>query len=327
MSAPWARWRRKPIDESPIIAMREDRLLTPELMASLQQMRIAAPRVQRGTFAGEHRSRRRGASPEFADFKSYSPGDDIRRVDWNLYARLDTLFVRVSEVTTDLTVHIVLDSSPSMNWRSSDPLVTKEHYGKQLAAVIAYITLWHFDRIRVSPFATADQRPLGPLTGRTRVNEMLDYLSRDRNGDATSVAEILHRFGHLVAMPGLLIIVSDLLSDDPEPLATQVRSLVSRGWDVLVVQLLDPAEQDPDLAFVGAGARQPVTLTDSESGNQVLMMPGDDSSTAYRDEFDPWQAEMQRTVIRAGATWLAMTTDQPLEPTALHLLHKIGLLT
>src|SRR3954449_10838253 len=195
MTAPWVRWRKKLVEEPAPIALRDDRLLSPELMASLQQMRITAPRVQRGTFAGEHRSRRRGASPEFADFKSYSPGDDIRRVDWNLYARLDTLFVRVSEVTTDLTVHIVMDSSPSMNWRSSEMLATKEHYGKQLTAVISYITLWHFDRIRVSPFATADVKPLGPLTGRTRVNDMLDYLSRDRIGDATSVAEILHRFG------------------------------------------------------------------------------------------------------------------------------------
>jgi uncharacterized protein (DUF58 family) len=321
------RWRRKPVDEPPVVAMREDQLLSPELMASLQRMRIAAPRVQRGSFAGEHRSRRKGASPEFADFKSYSPGDDIRRVDWNLYARLDTLFVRVSEVTTDLTVHIVLDSSPSMNWRSSDALVTKEHYGKQLAAVISYITLWHFDRIRVSPFATADQRPLGPLTGRTRVNEMLDYLSRARHGEATSVAEILHRFGHLVTMPGLLIVISDLLSDDPEPLATQVRTLVSRGWDVLVVQLLDPAEQDPDLAFVGAGARQPVTLTDSESGERVLMMPGDESSNSYREAFDPWRDELRRAAGRAGASWLDLTTDLPLEPTALHLLNKIGILT
>jgi uncharacterized protein (DUF58 family) len=327
MTAPWVRWRKRLVEEPAPIALRDDRLLSPDLMASLQQMRITAPRVQRGTFAGEHRSRRRGASPEFADFKSYSPGDDIRRVDWNLYARLDTLFVRVSEVTTDLTVHIVLDSSPSMNWRSSEMLATKEHYGKQLSAVISYITLWHFDRIRVSPFATADVKPLGPLTGRTRVNDMLDYLSRDRIGDATSVAEILHRFGHLVAQPGLLVVVSDLLSDDPEPFATQLRTLVSRGWDVLVVNLLDPAEREPELAFAGAGARQPLTLLDSERGAQVLMMPGDDSSAIYREAFEPWQADMQRATGRSGASWLALTTDQPLEPTALHLLHESGLVS
>lgn len=321
------RWRKKADPDTPPIAMREDALLSPALMASLQQMRIYAPRVQRGTFAGEHRSRRRGASPEFADFKSYSPGDDIRRVDWNLYARLDTLFVRVSEVTTDLTVHVVLDSSPSMGWRSSPGLVTKEHYGKQLAAVVSYITLWHFDRIRVSPFATANVRPLGPLTGRTRVNEMLDYLSRSGYGEATSVAEILFRFGHLVAQPGLLIILSDLLSDDPEPLAEQVRSLVSRGWDVLVVQVLDPAEQQPDLVFAGATSQEPVTLLDSESGAQVLMMPGDTSSDSYRAAFDPWQAEMRKALGRAGAHWLTLTTEMPLEPTALHLLHAIGILS
>src|SRR3954453_18566539 len=207
MTAPWVRWRKKLVEEPAPIALRDDRLLSPELMASLQQLRITAPRVQRGTFAGEHRSRRRGSSPEFADFKSYSPGDDIRRVDWNLYARLDTLFVRVSEVTTDLTVHIVLDSSASMDWRSHASLPTKARYAKQLAAVLGYVTLWHFDRIRVSPFSMSMVKPLGPLSGRTRVSEMLDYLSRSASTETTGVAETLHRFSHLVSSPGMLIVI------------------------------------------------------------------------------------------------------------------------
>ena len=114
------RFRPAPRDRRDLRAVTgNEPLLDQELMASLQRLALSAPRVQRGTFAGEHRSRRRGASPEFADFKSYSPGDDIRRVDWNLYARFDELFVRLSEVTTDLTVHILLDASASMDWRAA----------------------------------------------------------------------------------------------------------------------------------------------------------------------------------------------------------------
>ena len=305
----------------------DEPVLTPDLMATLRQMRITAPRVQRGTFAGEHRSKRRGSSPEFADFKSYSPGDDIRRVDWNLYARLDSLFVRVSEVTTDLTVHLVLDSSPSMDWRSAAGPYTKAFYARRLAAALGYVTLWHFDRIRVAPFTTALARPLGPLTGRTRVNDLLTYFSVSPDGEATSVAEILHRLGHTITNPGMLVVLSDCLSDEPEMLGRQLRTLISRGWDVIVIQTLDPSEVDPTLLFSDRDRNQPMLLTDSEADQRILMLPGDESCQRYLDTFRPWQAAMISTVKGAGGSWLQLRTDQTVEPTVLQLLHMMGLLS
>ena len=137
--------------ERPIVTGDEP-LLDQELLTSLQRLALSAPRVQRGTFAGEHRSRRRGAAPEFADFKSYSPGDDIRRVDWNLYARFDELFVRLSEVTTDLTVHLLLDASASMEWRATPHTPTKYRFAQKVAAALAYVGLAKLDRVSIVPF-------------------------------------------------------------------------------------------------------------------------------------------------------------------------------
>jgi len=320
------RFRRAAAPPPQATVLREDELLSSELMTSLRRMRISAPRVQRGTFAGEHRSRRRGTSPEFTDFKSYTPGDDIRRVDWNLYARLDTLFVRVSEVTTDLTVHLVVDSSVSMDWRSDGSPVTKAHFGRQLAAVLGYVTLWHFDRMRVSPFTPGLRAPLGPVSGRTRINELLDYLSMAPVADSIGVGEALHRLGHLVSSPGMLVVISDFLSDEADSVATQVRTLISRGWDVLLVQTLDRAELEPELMFPLGDRNEPVTLVDSESAAEVLLVPGGDAFSTYREGLEPWLAAIAEAARSSGAKYVRLTSDQDLEPTVVHLLHEIGLL-
>ena len=129
-----------------------DPLFDEALLARLRRLVLLSGRAVTEGLAGEHRSRRRGASPEFADFKSYSQGDDFRRIDWNTYARLDGLFVRLSEVTTELTVHVLLDASNSMVWRAGDRVPTKFVYARRVAGALGYVALWHFDRVVVAPF-------------------------------------------------------------------------------------------------------------------------------------------------------------------------------
>ena len=134
-------------------------LLDERTLARLRRLTLVAGRARTEGLAGEHRSRRRGASPEFADFKRYSQGDDFRRIDWNTYARLDGLFVRLSEVTTELSVHFLLDSSASMDWRGNDDRPTKFTAARCLTGALAYIALWGFDRVSIVPFAEALGRP------------------------------------------------------------------------------------------------------------------------------------------------------------------------
>src|SRR5215204_2023714 len=129
-----------------------EEIFTEELLARLRRLVLISRRTIAEGLAGEHRSRRRGASPEFADFKSYSQGDDFRRIDWNTYARLDGLFVRLSEVTTEWSVHLLLDASNSMDWKGGGPVPSKFTYARRTAGALAYVSLWHFDRIVIAPF-------------------------------------------------------------------------------------------------------------------------------------------------------------------------------
>ena len=129
-----------------------------ELLARFRRLTLLSNRSISQGLAGEHRSRRRGPSPEFADFKSYSQGDDFRRIDWNIYSRLGELFVRLSEVTTELTVHLLLDASGSMDWSGDPSRVTKFTYARRVAGSLGYVGLWHFDRLAITPFADSTAR-------------------------------------------------------------------------------------------------------------------------------------------------------------------------
>ena len=301
-------------------------LLDQDLMTRLQRLALSAPRVQRGTFAGEHRSRRRGASPEFADFKSYSPGDDIRRVDWNLYARFDELFVRLSEVTTDLTVHVLLDASASMNWRASLATPTKYRFAQKIAASLAYVALWHFDRIRISPVAHGGERQYGPVQGRTNVPGLLAYLEDCLPGGDRTVTERMHSYARREPISGMLIILSDLLTDELDLLMDRCKTLRSKGWDLALVHVVDPAELAPSLLFADADRSQPTTLIDSESGERVMVLATPASLQRYSSAVDAWLTDIEAQCRLHGVTYVRLATDQPVETAVLRLLNEHGLL-
>jgi uncharacterized protein (DUF58 family) len=304
----------------------DEPLLDQELMTSLQRLALSAPRVQRGTFAGEHRSRRRGAAPEFADFKSYSPGDDIRRVDWNLYARFDELFVRLSEITTDLTVHLLLDASASMDWRATPYTPTKYRFAQRVAAALAYVGLWHFDRIRVSPIAQGEWPTFGPVQGRTQVPGLIAYLEDCRAGGDRTVAERLSVFAHREPTTGLLFILSDLLTDDLELLMTQCKTLRSKGWEIALLHVVDPAELLPEVMFADEDRSQPTTLIDSESGERVMVLPSPASMQRYSGAVQAWLDDLTARCRAHGITYVRLATDQPVESAVLRLLNEQGLL-
>ncbi len=161
-----------------------------ELLARLRRLTLLSNRSISQGLAGEHRSQRRGSSPEFADFKSYSQGDDFRRIDWNIYSRLGELFVRLSEVTTELTVHMLLDASASMRWSGDPARATKFTYARRVAGSLGYVSLWHFDRLMITPFAEQLGQPFGPSHGRSHITPMLKFLT-----DLPATGADIPRFG------------------------------------------------------------------------------------------------------------------------------------
>lgn len=301
-------------------------LLSNDDLQALQRLAIASQRVQRGGFAGEHRSKRRGVSPEFADFKSYSPGDDFRRVDWNLYARFDELFVRLSEVTTDLTVHFLIDASASMDWSSRDELPGKFRFARQLAGAIGYIALWRFDRVVVTPFAEQLRPPFGPAHARSEVGPLIRYLSDCRSGGATNLAGAIARYLHQRPAPGLMILLSDLLSTDPADLSAVIRSVRSRGWELAVIHIVDEGELEPADLFTADELMSPVTIVDAESTATLIITPNRATLTRYEDTVTTWLAEIESACSEGGSRYLRLATSEPIGAVVMRQLHRRGLL-
>jgi uncharacterized protein (DUF58 family) len=305
----------------------EGPLLTNDVLESLQRLAIASQRIQTGGFAGEHRSKLRGVSPEFADFKSYSPGDDFRRVDWNLYARFDELFVRLSEVTTDLSVHFLIDASGSMDWASRDDLPTKFRFARQIVGAIGYIALWRFDRVLVTPYSDQLRPGFGPGHGRSEVGPLIRYLTDCTAGDSTDLNSALANYLHRHPAPGLMILISDLLSSEAAELGAALRSVRSRGWEISVIHVVDDGELEPAPLFVGDDHLAPVTIVDAESNGTLMITPNRATLDRYRETVNDWLSETEATCTEHGARYLRLATSEPIGAVVMRQLHQRGLLS
>ncbi|MFN8590158.1 MAG: DUF58 domain-containing protein [Thermomicrobiales bacterium] len=308
----------------------DDMLLDEQVLARLRRLSLLAGRARTEGLAGEHRSRRRGTSPEFADFKRYSHGDDFRRIDWNTYARLDGLFVRLSEVTTELSVHILLDSSASMDWRGSDDRPTKFTAARQLTAALAYVALWGFDRVAIVPFAERLGPGFGPVQGRAQVVPTLRYLQQLQPLGGTALGPAIAAYASARKRPGLMLLVSDLLSEEPDTLKATLHDLRARGWQTAVLHLTDDAEISADNAAVwlrqeslDAGSSS-LELIDRETGDALRLTPDDDVLARYAAAASTWLDAMQAVCAGEAATYARLSTSWGLDDLTLRLLHERG---
>jgi len=251
-------------------------LLTPELLRRLEQFQLLAARRAKSSLRGERRSRARGQSVEFADYRSYVPGDDFRYLDWNLYGRLERLFLKLYEEERELPVRIFLDASESMTF--GEP--RKFDFARQVAAAVGYVALCGFDRVSVIPFPNptndgpTEQTPnlteraargaLRSVRGKKSAIQFFQNLSVLTAGGAANLNEALRRGALEARQAGLALVLSDFL--DPAGYETGLTALVGRGFQVDLVQILAPDELNPtafgDLRLVDSetGAMQEVTF-------------------------------------------------------------------
>ena len=325
------RSRPRTADDSAVVDA-DGPLFDEALLARLRRLVLLTSRSVSEGLAGEHRSRRRGSSPEFADFKSYSQGDDFRRIDWNTYARLDGLFVRLSEVTTELSVHVLLDVSNSMDWRAGSGVPTKSAYARRVAGALGYVGLWHFDRLTIAPFGAELAAPFGPVQGRANVVPMLRFLEGLGPLGRTDVAATVSRYVRMRRRPGVLLLVSDLLSGEPEELRVALRDVCSRGWQAIVVHVLDEAEVSPSLAarYLGDaanGAAAPTAeLVEVETGERLRLSPTDGVLARYAAAVEGWLTEIEEVCTTERADYLRLLTGWPVETVVLRLLHERGVI-
>ncbi|MDQ3695909.1 MAG: DUF58 domain-containing protein [Chloroflexota bacterium] len=319
---------RSPVDGHHRGVATDEPLFDEAVLGRLRRLALVSGRARTEGIAGEHRSRRRGTSPEFADFKSYSQGDDYRRIDWNTFGRLDELFVRVSEVTTELSLHILLDASASMDWSGEAGAPSKFTYARRLAGALGYIGLWHGDRLTIAPFADELAAPFGPVQGRAQIMPMLRHLEATPPLGGTALAGSIERYVTARRRPGLMIIVSDLLAGDPDELRAILRSLRTRRWEVTIVHVLGEAEVTPAvtrryLAGVDAN-RAPVELVETESAARLRLTPTDEVLDRYEAAINGWLEQIEEICQAERTKYARLLTCWDMESVVLGVLHRRG---
>jgi uncharacterized protein (DUF58 family) len=214
-------------------------LLNPQLLAQLERLELVTRKVFRGRMKGERKSKRKGQSVEFADFRQYVPGDDLRFIDWNLFARLERLYLKLFLEEEDLHFYALIDSSASMEF--GEP--TKLQYAKQLAAALGFIGLCRADRVKIESLGTSSRQPGPVLRGRSSLWRMQEYLAGIEPGENVSLAEGVRNFCLRNSGKGILVLITDLM--DKEGFEKALRFLVAQQMDVYVLHVLCPEELNP----------------------------------------------------------------------------------
>jgi len=285
--------------------------LTPELLRSLDRITLPSRRPILGAIAGQRRSRRPGSSVEFADFRNYVAGDDVRRIDWNACARLDRLVLRLYAGEEDVCVTCWVDTSTSMDW--GDPL--KSRCARGVAGALAYIALSADDRAAVAGFAAEVSTRTAAVRGRRSAPRLWSVLATMPSGGATEFAAIARAARRIPR--GISVILSDFLTEsDPSP---AVAALRGAGHEVLLLQVLAPQEINPEV-------RGDVRLRDAETGAHVEITATAGVLDDYRAALNA-HTERLRTVAHGhGAGFAQVRSDTPLRDLLLGDLRTAGVL-
>ncbi|HYW30977.1 MAG TPA: DUF58 domain-containing protein [Gemmatimonas sp.] len=282
-------------------ATRADQL-DPAVLAALGHLELVARWIVDGFITGLHRSPRKGFSVEFAEHRPYQPGDDLRYLDWRIAARADRWVVKQFEEETNARAVVVLDVSRSMAWSGSPARLSKLAYAERLAAAIALLLIRQRDAVGLVRFDAGLRNVIPPRAQRAQWRRLVAAFDEDGGGDASDVAGALMQAGRIVRRPGFVVLLSDLLVD-PQPVADAARTLRARGHEVLVIQVMDPAERD----FPDAGE---ALYRDPESRLQLPASPGDvreSYQATVRDAVAEWRALLGS----AGTRFAVAPTDEP----------------
>ncbi len=285
-------------------------------LAKLEQLHLLSRKLLRGAHRAERSSRQLGSSLEFADYRNYAFGDDLRSVDWNVYGRLDRLFVKLFEQEKDLHIYLLIDASASMRWRSETaegpPRLPKLGRARRIAASLAYIGLANLDRVNVHWFGGELAGDLGLTRGRSQFHKVLDFLRRapELPGETRLLASC-RTFAQRVRRRGLVFLLSDLF--DPAGCEEALGLLRHQQFETHVVQVLDPAELDP--AHAGD-----LRLTESESGAAMEITADEPMLRRYRAEVAAFLEKIDRFCAERRIGCARASTGVPFEDLVLRVL-------
>ena len=289
-------------------------LLSAELLRRLEQFQLIAARRAKSAAKGERRSRARGQSVEFADHRNYVPGDDFRYLDWNLYGRLDRLFLKLYEEERELPVRVFLDASESMNFGTP----RKIDFAKQIAAAVGYVALCGFDRVSVNVFPEAPEQnvyrgALRTVRGRKSSLTFFQNLNQVQPKGAADFNQALRRGALEARQAGLAIVLSDFL--DPQGYESGLTALVGRGFHVNAVQILAPEEMNPD-------TYGDLKLIDSETGTVQEVTFGKYRLATYQQTVRNYCQRLKEYCQARGVSFFTTTSDASLEKLLLKQLRE-----
>ena len=287
-------------------------LLSPELLAQLEKLELVSRKIFRGRMKGERRSKRKGQSVEFADFRNYVAGDDLRFIDWNTYARLDKLFLKMFLEEEDLHFYALIDASASMDF--GDP--TKLNYAKQLAAALGFIGLTRADRVKIETLGQPARKPGAVFRGRHSLWRMVNYLESIQPGETASLAEGVKNFCLRNQSKGILVLITDLM--DKSGYETALRYLTSQQMDVYVLHVLSAEETDPDLAG-------DLRLVDSEDSDYAEITISAPLMKRYKATLAAFVEGARNFCNRRGMTYLLAKNQVPVDQLVSSYLRQRGL--
>jgi len=291
----------------------EDELFDEGFMARLAWLEIVAKRAIQGRDRGERRLRRLGAGLEFADHRRYSPGDDFRHIDWNVYQRLGKLLLRLYEEDEDLTVYVLVDTSASMGLKGGE----RFQQARQLAAALAYIALANLDRASVVAIGEEAGPRFVPARGKAQLFPILGFLRDLRSGGCTRLADSVRSFVSRAPRRGVVVLVSDLYAEDGY--AEGLSLLRYHHFDPLVLHLTDGGE----LQTAGRGE---VSLVDCETGvtREITLTPA--VLARYEEARQTWRAEVEAFCLSQQIPYLEVVAGRPMEDVVVDLLRHGGFL-
>ncbi len=305
------------------------RLFDEGSLRKLEQLTLHADSIRVGAMKGDRRSRKRGTSIEFADYREYAQGDDLRRLDWNVYARLERPFMKLTEEEEDLAVHILVDVSASMNWPLEEeidaPSANKLRYGLILAGAVGYMGLLSGDLVTVTLFSGSYRQSWGPFRGRQNVWPLLqfleaNYIGLDKRGPSvtgqkTALNLALRDYALRGRRPGLLFLMSDMLSYDGY--RDGLNAVHSRGHEIALLHVHSPDELYPQ--FMGD-----LRLIDVETGEGAEVSLDAFDLEDYLSRLEQWHGEIGAYCSSRGIHYTTISTDMPWELLVTQSLRRQG---
>ena len=292
---------------------KSDLLLDPAFMARLDQLDLLSRKLLAGKLKGERRSKRRGQSVEFADYRNYVIGDDLRFIDWNIYGRLDKLFLKLFMEEEDLSLYILVDVSKSCDYGNPN----KAMYLKKVAAALGYVGLVNYNRVNIVAMSSGIVAETGAMRGRRRVSQMIDFVSKLEPTGESHFAAACKRFALANRQKGVLVVLSDFYIKDG--FETGLKYLAGGKYDLFAVQCLSPQEIEPDLT----GDLKLKDIEDNDTAEVSITQP---LLKQYKANLNAYCLALKDYVTRRGGTYLFSSTAVPFDTLVLNYLRERGLL-